>query len=415
MFQIYPSLSIKPKVLELDEKQLKTTDVVFQGMHIVAKVEDTVAKKAYYVDLPSGQSYLSGYLLDLDTDKVYDQKTGQEMLEHNGHSLTLAAMSKPIDREIELSVEVRKQKKEVILLNTLDSCYGHSYLTLLNIQNIYQNKPEYIGIILIIQPMFKWMVPASMVDEVWVVRMSFADQNSYFTSLNDKIHQQFSRFDKVFLSRAHLLPTADTLDMEAFVKVKPYDHSKNYEGSRITYVWRQDYGRLWIKSVLVYGACKVLRIRPILRYVHWLRVVTLFVLLRLIYGKKFKYTIAGDGDFGFLPSFIEDHRTTSYGEQVELKLAKIYSESVTIIGTHGSSMLIPSTLAGSVICLMPFMKWSHIGEDIIYQNDDARVVTLRTRYIPTNVSMIDLLKIINDLIVYYKYNIDKFVYDKNEL
>jgi hypothetical protein len=420
MFQIYPKFTVPLTIPNTGAGHLPATALVhealiFQGIHVVSKASDLVSGKQFFVDLPTGQSNLTPFYMDCANGQVFDKLSGTRVTQYNSHSAALTLLAKPDLKEITLNVEVINKKQEVIVLNTLDSCYGHAYLFLLNIQHIFKHKPADIGLVVLIQPMFRWLIPAEWVDEIWTAKMSLDAQRTYYPSLSAKINAEFPRFDKVHLSHAHLLPTAEKIEIERFVKVKPFSFAQPPAQPRITYVWREDFGRLWIKNVLVYGACKVLRIRPILRYLHWFRVVIFFYCMRFKFGNKYKYTAAGDGKFGFFPSFVEDARTTTYGDEIEVKLAHIYAQSAVVIGTHGSSMLIPSSLAGSVICLMPYMKWEHIGEDIVYTTDDARIATLATRYIPTGTAMIDLTKIVTDLLGTYQYNLDKFTYDKTVL
>jgi hypothetical protein len=59
----------------------------------------------------------------------------------------------------------------------------------------------------------------------------------------------------------------------------------------------------------------------------------------------------------------------------------------SVIGAHGSNMLLPSGLAGMTIDLMPEDKWQCLPEDILFQEADPRIATFRYRFLPTGSPM----------------------------
>ncbi len=105
------------------------------------------------------------------------------------------------------------------------------------------------------------------------------------------------------------------------------------------------------------------------------------------------FTVAGLGASGRFPSWIEDHRTRRYDNELEKCLCEIYSESRLVIGVHGSNMLLPSGLGGLTIDLMPDDRWGNYAQDVLYHETDSRVAAFRYRFIPAGVSLRSLAKI----------------------
>ena len=110
----------------------------------------------------------------------------------------------------------------MLILNTLDFIYGHSFLFLLNLQRIIRIEKDK-GIIVIVQPMLKWLIPKNDIAEIWTVKLGFKEFNNYYPDLSVKINSELERFQKVWLSKGHLLPTNENIDIEKFTGVKPYN------------------------------------------------------------------------------------------------------------------------------------------------------------------------------------------------
>ena len=121
--------------------------------------------------------------------------------------------------------------------------------------------------------------------------------------------------------------------------------------------------------------------------------------------------MAGLGKSGRFPSFINDHRVVFFDEESEKKLCSIYAESLLIIGIHGSGMLLPSAHSGMTICLMPSKRWGNFEEDIVLNENDARLSLFQKRIVPLNMCILDICDMAVDMIKGRNYFIRKFIHD----
>ena len=111
-----------------------------------------------------------------------------------------------------------------------------------------------------------------------------------------------------------------------------------------------------------------------------------------------------------MPSFAEDKRIVSFNEENERSLCRVYSESILVIGVHGSAMLLPSAHAGMAISMMPSRRWGNFAEDVLFREKDVRMASFQRRIIPLNLSICDVRDIAVDMISGRDYFIKKFVH-----
>jgi hypothetical protein len=327
----------------------------------------------------------------------------------NWFSVKLKSISDPVDEPVEMDVEILKRFDKVIILNTLDYIYGHSFLFLLNLQRIIDSAGN-LGVIVIVQPMLKWLLPKREIAEVWTVKLPFEKFNNYYPDLTNKINSQFSRFGEVYLSKGHVIPTNVNIDIEKFTGIKPYDFSKPPAIQRITFIWREDPGRLWVRNIYLLKGFRKLGFKKILVPLQYLRVVCLFRLLRRKLNGRYLFSVAGLGQFGKMPSFIDDQRIGSFTEESERQLCKVYAESVLVAGVHGSAMLLPSAHAGMALSLMPSKRWGNFAEDILFNESDVRLASFQRQVVPMNLCILDLRDILFEMITGREYFISKFIH-----
>ena len=313
------------------------SELLWQGLHICEKLICNSCNKVRIDSLPVNQSGIEPYSFFPGSGFVINPEG--EPVPDNWFNLKLKSIANPIDKEVELDIEIFRKYDEVLILNTLDFIYGHSFSYLLNLQRITEIENRK-GIIVIVQPMVRWMVPKHDIAEIWTVRLGFKDFNSYYPGLTDKINSELRRFQKVWLSKGHILPFRENIDIEKFTGVKQYNFLESHPQPFITFIWREDPDRLWIRNIYLLKGFKKLGISRLLRPIQYLRVLFFFRLLRKKLGTRFRYSIAGLGKSGRFPSFINDHRITIFTEESERQLCRIYAESTLTIGIHGSAMLL---------------------------------------------------------------------------
>ncbi|HZK60424.1 MAG TPA: hypothetical protein VFC41_00020 [Anaerovoracaceae bacterium] len=168
------------------------------------------------------------------------------------------------------------------------------------------------------------------------------------------------------MSKGNLLPTNENISIERFTGIKPYDFFNEPAKPRISFIWREDPDRLWIRNIYLLKGFKKLGISRILIPIQYIRIVLLFKLLNKNLGQKYVFSVVGLGRFGKFPSFIEDLRVRIFDEKNEKILCKTYAESALVIGIHGSGIILPSAHAGMTISLMPSKRWGNFAEDIYF-------------------------------------------------
>jgi hypothetical protein len=359
------------------------------------------------VTIPINQGAIERYSYFPKSGAIINE-TGEKVKE-NWFSSKLKSVSSPFNDKIELEIEIKDSCTEVIILNTLDYVYGHSLLYLLNLQRLIEERKS-LGIIVLVQPMMRWLIPEKGIAEIWTVKMGFDGFHYYYPDLSEKINSQLGRFSRVFLSKGHLIPTNKNILIEKFTRVSPFDFSSQPLIPRITLIWREDPGRMWIRNIYLSKGFAKLKIGWVLMPVHYLRNLTLLYLLRKKLGTSYLYTIAGLGKSGRFPVFVDDRRVTSFNDNSEKELCRLYSQSILTIGLHGSSMLLPSAHSGMAVSLLPSKRWGNYLEDILFNEEDLRLAFFHKRIMPLNMNIFDLRDMIFEMITGRDYFIKKFVH-----
>jgi hypothetical protein len=387
--------------------KFNSSELLWQGLHVCEKGKCNSCGREILRSLPVNQSAIQPYIYFPGTGLITDID-GNKVSE-NWFSAKLRSIAFPVEEPVEMQVEIRGSYDKVIILNTLDYVYGHSLLFMMNLQRIISSAGE-LGVIVILQPMLRWLLPEKGVAEIWTVNLPFKKLNNYYSDLSTKINSQLIRFSEVYLSSGHVIPTNVNIEIEAFTGIRPYDFSLPPANPRITFVWREDPDRLWVRNIFLLKGFKKLGIKILLKPVQYIRVVSILRLLRKKLNGRFTFTVAGLGRFGKMPSFIDDNRIDRFSEESEKRLCQIYSESVIVIGVHGSSMILPSAHAGMVLSLMPSKRWGNFAEDILFNETDVRLASFQRRAVPLNLCIYDLRDILYDMIAGREYFISKFIH-----
>jgi hypothetical protein len=383
------------------------SELLWQGLYICEKLICNECEKIRINSLPANQSVIEQYSYYPDSGLIYDLKGN--LVPDNWYSEKLKSISDPVNENVDIEIERSGVFKDVLILNTLDYVYGHSLLYLLNLQRIIKSEKSR-GIIVIVQPMLKWLVPKEGIAEIWIVQLGFQKFNSYYPALSSKINSELDRFNSVYLSTGHILPTNENIEIERFTQTKPYDFKNEPVKPGITFIWREDPDRLWIRNIYLLKGLKKLGFRRILIPFQYLRVVLIFKFLRKKLGGNYTYNIAGLGKSGKFPSSLNDQRVEFYNEESERRLCVIFAESKLVFGVHGSSMILPSAHAGMTLSLMPSKRWGNFGEDILFSEKDPRLAAFQKRIVPQNLCIYDLRDIIIDMLTGRDQFVKKFLH-----
>ncbi len=379
-------IGIKPSI-EQGEKcpycgtLMEPSDVLWQGIHVCAVFACRGCGAAIVGDLKVGHAVFYPFQADLKKDKLFGRD-----IKWFGETLINSLKSPNHDHDIEFEVEKRLDKKNVVILNCIDFLYGHCLLKLLNAEKHLKCDAD-LGLVLIIPRFLRWMVPNG-VAEVWTVNIPLSKAQNYYPALDARIKKECERFERIFVSPAHSHPKE--FDITFFTGIERHDFSK--KDFRITFIWRED--RLWPEDGTMSVPARIPNLKGAFLLRQNLKVRKLFSLLKRSFPDAV-FTVAGLGKRTDFPEWIDDRRVGRFTDELEREACRIYAESRTVIGVHGSSMLLPSAFAGLTVDLMPVDRWGNFAQDVLYQEDDSRMSSYRYRYVPAATGITLLNKIIS--------------------
>jgi hypothetical protein len=271
-------------------------------------------------------------------------------------------------RKDNLSIEkiVYRTCDQVVILNTLDSLYGHVLLKLYNAIH-YLDLEKELGLIIIIPRIFKWLIPAGCA-EVWIVDIKLSDLVYGYQCLQKFISDQLVRFKVVYLSKAFSHPSISSQGIERFTSVIPFDVATyNTQKPVITFVLRDD--RWWFTNSIDYWFYRICRRfhamsfgRQILTW-HQNQLVkkTIKAIKSRLPESKFFITGLGHADKDEL---FNDERKVNVDAEIEKAWCLIYARSHIVIGIHGSNMLLPTAHAAGCIEILPEDRYGNMIQDI---------------------------------------------------
>ena len=380
------------------KNKLKAESILWQGIHICLQSICIGCGAPIIEDLKIGHAERYPFQIDLLKDKLFGEESARTWL---GEPL-LKTLHYPKDRKINISKEIFRTSESIIILNCIDNLYGHCLLKLLNCETHLKKHSQH-GLIVIVPTCLRWLIPES-VSEIWAVDIPLKSCQAYYPIFNQFVHQELERFKEVYVSKSYLHPSQ--FDISNFTKVPK--HSFEEDACQITFIWRED--RIWCNSLFFRILRKLKLLNIALLGQNWkLRHLFKTVQQRLL-PLDIKFSVAGLGKTTDFPEWIEDLRVEQFDEKTEKLMCEAYSKSRLVIGVHGSNMLLPSGHAGMTIDLLPKDRWGNFAQDILYQEEDARIAAFRYRYLPLNLNITELSEIIRHMIINYdKYKVSMTV------
>ena len=376
------------------QAELKPQRILWQGMHVCIESNCFKCNTEIIGDASVGHAITHPYRVDLKQNQVFGNHNvkGSEYADLWLGKPLLESLQNPNAQSIEIREEIFKSNQRIVILNCIDYLYGHSLLKLLN-ADAYLKKNSDIGLVVIVQKFLRWMVPEGCA-EIWTIDIPLRQVRSYYPELNASISKKLSRFDEVYLSKAHSHPR--DFDITSYTRVQKHNFRDNE--FRITFVWRED--RLWMNDFLFRVLRKLNMNYLSLLLQNW-KIRTLLKGIKRTFPSAI-FTVTGLGKTTNFPTWIDDLRVVRFDEKTEKSTCEVYSQSRLVIGVHGSNMLLPSAHAGMTLDLMPSDRLGNICQDIIYQEVDPRLATFRYRFPPAEAKVRQLVKIATSMIS--KYN-----------
>lgn len=343
-------------------KRLAVAGWAMPGMRALAKLNCSDCSREFAVDMAVGHGLYYPAMLELSTGALVGPTA------HNWFGTWLSeSYAARSSRDVPIRVEtLRAIRGEPVILNALDGLYGHALLKLLNAQYHVDVGDE---LIVIVPEWLRWLVPEGA-SEVWSIPLAPGECRGWYTKIDQRIHERVETLRGCYLSPAFPHPATTAFDIKRFTRVTPFSldsWDRRPADPVVTYIWRPD--RSWRRSARS-------ELRSITRLCRELR----------RHLPTADLAVAGVGEPGGLPSFIDDRRVprAMLTEDVERAWCVRYAKSHVVVGVHGSNMLLPSALAGAVLELLPDDRLGNLAQDVLARGEDPSDVLLRYRFLPSS-------------------------------
>lgn len=364
LLEVKPQIKIPLICLFCRSTMVTITELLFHGVHTLADCSCEKCSKQFYHTLPVGHDLLFPVSFDKKGSySSFNQNKAKWLAEP-----LINSFFKIRGTEAEIEKKVYFEKVDAIILNCLDSCYGHVYTKLWNTQLLLTRHADK-GVIVLLPKSMEWLVPKG-VAEVWTVAIPLKKLKAGVINLDHFMKKELSRFRNVFLSSAFTHLDTEKITTESFVKRKRFDLSTfNAAPPQITFVLRDD--RFWHGNsveLFLYKTCIKYSILKYFRgFFLWRQHQFFNKVARKLSGplEGVKLIATGIGKKGGLSAIIEDVRREEITEATELEWCNIYAASNIVIGLHGSNMLIPTSLAAGFIDLLPRHKIPNLTQDLV--------------------------------------------------
>ena len=358
----------------------------------------------YFGDLPVGHGLHFPVLIDSASGDVY----GENKTDWFDRWLK-ESYAKRIETPLSFTIETFQELRKPLLLNCLDTMYGHSLLKLLNAQ-YHLDQDAGFDLITLVPRFLRWMVPKG-VAEIWTVDLPLNRGIEWNTWLADEISKRIAPFNQCWISLAIPHPALEDFSISRFTGVDPFplhQWASRLQKPFVTFVWRDD--RPWwdLNSYTsVQGLPRRLMRRlsktplPKVQLKEQKeKVITLARSVRKVFAEV-DFAVAGIGDPGGMPEDILDLRMRRPTDEIEKGWVTRYAESHIVIGVHGSNMLLPSAHAGAVLEFVPSNRWGNVIQDLIPTGTDSRSALYRYRFLPLETPVEETARIIVSLLSYF--------------
>lgn len=375
------------------------SDVYFPGIHVLADCRCGACGFEFLHDFPVGHGLDYPTAIGKKNHKIYEKRKAPWF------SLPLfrsyfSKNSSPILIEKKQFKNVR----EVVVLNCLDTYYGHVLLKLFNAQD-YKRIFGDLGLVLLIPKNFEWLLPEGAA-EAWIIDLPLKELSQWFVRLDEFIKNEIKRFDKVYFGLAFSHPDPSKIDIADFTKVQRFDNASFFTHNPvISFMWRED--RLWFEDFLgklLFLICGKFKILGLFKSI-FINQQNARIIKLARYIKKgiplADFFVVGLGKKRHIPSFIHDLRKEKPDPEIEREWCKLYARSHLVVGVHGSNMLLPSALAASVIDILPNDRLGNILQDIALPYTKRKLVYL-CRFVREYASLVEIGQIAISILKHYE-------------
>lgn len=355
------------------------------GMRNLADMLCGLCGREYYGDLAAGQALYTPMLLEKATGAVHDPH-GVEWFAGWLRDSYARRLDEPVPFDVH---ESRTVTRPVVLLNCLDTLYGHTLLKLLNAQHYLERHAD-VDLVVMLPSALAWMAPDGAA-QVWSVGLPLRRGTEWNEWLASEVRRRVEAFGRVSLAHALSHPRPDEFDIERFTRVKPFpldEWDARLVRPSVTFIWRDD--RPWRVPADAPTRATRERLKRLLTTQsrpHREQAEMVSELAEAVRRElpALDFAVAGLAEeVGRveLPEWIGDLRRAALDAAAERAWCERYAASHVVVGVHGSNMLLPSAHAGGVVELIRPERWGNFTQDILFRDaGDCRETFFRYRFI----------------------------------
>lgn len=363
------------------------------GVRVMADLVCETCGKEFYGDLPVGHGLHYPMLLDKKTGHVHD-KYGVSWF---AQSLERSYFEKA-ESSISMEVEQFRLLKNIIIVNCLDSYYGHCLLKLLNVQYYLENY-DGCDVVVLVPRFLRWLVPEG-VAAIWAIDLSLAEAQGWYESLDLEIKRILAPYEKASVSIGFSHPHMDDFNIVNFSRVNPFELNgwqEKISQPVVSFIWRDN--RCWVGNRRDKNFLQKLRDKLKPETVQQVQISTITEFANQLRSRHpdVQFAVVGLGDLGGFPEWIKDMRMRRLTEQDEKEWCKQYAKSHVVVGVHGSNMLLPSAHAGATVELVPSARWGNLVQDVLPRDRDVRFNLFTQRFVPEESSPETLARCVSSL------------------
>lgn len=369
------------------------------GMRNLADLLCPACGREFYGDLAAGQALYTPMLLEKETGVVHDAHSVAWFADWLRDSYARRS-DEPVPFEVS---ELRTMTRPVVLLNCLDTLYGHSLLKLLNAQHYLERHAD-VDLVVMVPSCLAWMVPDG-VAQVWSIGLPLRRGTEWNEWLAREVRRRVTAFGRVSLSPALSHPRPDAYDIERFTRIEPFplgEWDALLVRPTVTFIWRDD--RPWRVPNGSSAPARRERFRRLISSSsrpgqEQTALVSELAeeLRRSLPGLDFAVAgLAQEGAGGGLPEWVGDLRRPAFETAAdERALCARYAASHVVVGVHGSNLLLPSAHAGGVVELLGPERWGNFTQATLFRDSsDCRETLFRYRFVDESTSPPALARLI---------------------
>lgn len=340
MIELYPNINKLSDYYKCPDcgGEVLIKNFIIPGMRNLVDFECKNCEGEFLADLPT--VFGISYQTIIDKNELEIKVTESKKWAED----SLKSYTNKNNEVVKINHRIIEDKKDVILINCLDTCYAHSLFKLLNSARYIEKFGKDYGICLMIPYQLQHLIPEG-VSEVLEFYLPFSKYGEWFNSINEKIHKLVEKKNSYYLAVSQYSYIPQSYNVSKFSLLREEKiQNKNYKS--IVFLYREDQ-RLWGLTL----QRQKRNIEKLFKYLKSYYPYLRFILIGLGKKKKFKKEII-------------DLREEKFDLGLEKKWIEEYKMANCLIGVHGSNMNLPSVLAKNMINLVPEYKYVHVFEDM---------------------------------------------------